>query len=87
MILTDSKHSSRRTTALAKTSPSSCVQTCQFGALRLVDGAVRVDVEQCMGCGACVSQCAQGALSLRRDPSRGEPLEVERLIAAAGETP
>jgi ferredoxin len=42
-----------------------------------------VETGRCMGCGVCVSQCEEGALSLLRDPSRGEPLEIQELIAAA----
>jgi ferredoxin len=59
-----------------------CVDHCQFGALSLEDVAV-VDAELCMGCGVCVSMCAEGACSLLRDPSRGEPLEIQQLIAEA----
>jgi ferredoxin len=36
-----------------------------------------------MGCGVCVSQCPQGALSLLREPSKGEPLEIRQLLKAA----
>jgi ferredoxin len=42
-----------------------------------------IDVDACMGCGVCVDKCEQGALSLARDPSKGEPLEIEALLAAA----
>jgi len=40
-----------------------------------------------MGCGICVSKCAQDALSLVRDPTRGEPLEMRELIASARPMP
>jgi ferredoxin len=43
-----------------------------------------VDTTACMGCGVCVSKCPEGALSLVRDPTRGEPLEIRALIASAG---
>jgi ferredoxin len=43
-----------------------------------------VDVEKCMGCGVCVEHCEQGALELKRDDTKGEPLEIVELIAAFG---
>jgi len=35
-----------------------------------------VDQSACMGCGVCIDKCIQGALSLQRDASKGEPLEI-----------
>jgi ferredoxin len=49
---------------------------CQFGALSARDSRCQVDEEKCMGCGLCVNRCPQGAISLRREPDRGEPLEI-----------
>jgi hypothetical protein len=31
----------------------------------------------------CIGRCAQGALSLVRDASKGEPLELDELLAGA----
>jgi ferredoxin len=59
-----------------------CIDFCQFSALSMDDGTVAVDTA-CMGCGACVSKCAQEALSLVREPSKGEPLEIQKLIDLA----
>jgi len=68
-----------------------CAESCPFDALTVTDGAVTVDQERCMGCGVCVSKCAQGALSLRREAGKGEPLEIQDLMASPieglGETP
>ena len=61
----------------------SCVPFCQFHALSVRDGLSIVDAAACMGCGVCVSRCPQNALSLLRDPAKGEPLEIEKLIASA----
>jgi ferredoxin len=36
-----------------------------------------------MGCGVCVAQCPQEGIELVRDPAKGEPLEIQRLIAHA----
>ncbi|MEN6321197.1 MAG: 4Fe-4S binding protein [Syntrophaceae bacterium] len=60
-----------------------CLQYCQFGALSIKDGCSIVAKDVCMGCGVCASKCPQGALSLSRDPSKGEPLEIRKLIADA----
>ena len=60
-----------------------CVRFCQFGAIELRGGRAWIDEAACMGCGVCVSKCDQGVLLLHRDPSRGEPLEIEELVASA----
>jgi ferredoxin len=61
-----------------------CAESCQFGALQPDgDGTMAVDEARCMGCGVCVSHCPQEAISLLRDPAKGEPLEIQKLIAHA----
>ena len=65
-----------------------CAEICPFDAISVPDGQAAVDGAACMGCGVCVSKCDRGALSLARDPSKSEPLEIEALIAsAAGPVP
>ena len=59
-----------------------CVDYCQFGAIKMKDDELVVDREVCMGCGVCVSKCACDAHSLVRDPGKGEPLEIHKLISA-----
>ena len=44
-----------------------------------------VDVVACMGCGVCVSQCLQEAISLLRDPAKGEPLVIQELMTYAAQ--
>jgi ferredoxin len=61
----------------------SCADTCQFAAISVDDGVARVDAAACMGCGVCVSHCPQEAITLLRDSARGEPLEIQKLIAHA----
>jgi ferredoxin len=53
---------------------------CQFGAIDLSRQG-RIDEKECMGCGVCVDVCEHDALSLVRDPSRGEPLEIHKLVS------
>jgi ferredoxin len=60
-----------------------CIDACQFLALTVIDGVAQVDKVKCMGCGVCISRCFQDALSLTRDPSRGEPLEIQKLSSGS----
>jgi len=61
-----------------------CAEVCPFGAVVVAGGMAVVDEEACMGCGVCVLSCPREALALARDPARGEPLEVQRLLAETG---
>jgi ferredoxin len=72
-----------------------CAEICPFGAIVVEGGGTAdgeiddgeggyvavVDAARCMGCGVCVARCEQGALTLVRDPGKGEPLEIQELIA------
>jgi heterodisulfide reductase subunit A-like polyferredoxin len=62
-----------------------CADYCQFAAISVDDGLARIDAFACMGCGVCVAHCPQEAISLRRDPAKGEPLEIQKLIAHAAQ--
>jgi heterodisulfide reductase subunit A-like polyferredoxin len=59
-----------------------CEDNCQFGAVNILNNMAVVDVEACMGCGVCIDKCEQQALSLNREPTKGEPLNLIELIAA-----
>jgi ferredoxin len=61
----------------------SCVEKCQFDALKIQDGRVVVDVAACMGCGICVNTCPQNAMTLERMTDRPAPLEIEQLMLQA----
>lgn len=63
-----------------------CAKKCQFKALSFDDQSISLDASACMGCGVCVNACPTGALALERDPSKGEPLEIVRLLAEAGQS-
>jgi ferredoxin len=60
-----------------------CAEVCPFGAVVVRESTAVIDVEACMGCGICVTRCEQEALSLIREPSKGEPLEIDVLLPAA----
>ena len=59
-----------------------CVEYCQFGAISVEDQA-QVDYEKCMGCGVCEDKCPVDAISLKRDPAKGEPLDIKVLMEQA----
>jgi Fe-S-cluster-containing hydrogenase component 2 len=59
------------------TAYGTCADYCQFAALSLNDDHAVVDSAACMGCGVCVAHCPQEAIALQRDPTKGEPLEIQ----------
>jgi len=62
------------------------MQRRQFAAISVDDALARIGGAACMGCGVWISQCPQEAISLLRDLAKGEPLEIQRLIAKAATT-
>jgi ferredoxin len=60
-----------------------CIDTCNFGALSLIDGDIEIDADGCMGCGVCVSVCDLGAITLELDPSKPPPLKIHELMEQA----
>lgn len=60
-----------------------CVESCQFGALHLLEDGIQISELECMGCGVCVSICDQGALCLELDSSKPAPLEIFELMEEA----
>lgn len=59
----------------------SCVEMCPFDALSLVDEKAVVDADKCMGCGRCEAVCVNNAVIIKPDPSKGEPLDMDVLLA------
>lgn len=59
-----------------------CVGYCQFGAISVNDRAL-VNYEKCMGCGVCESKCPVEAISLKKDPAKGEPLDIRMIMKQA----
>jgi ferredoxin len=53
-----------------------CSDSCQFGAMEMIEGLANVTIEKCMGCGICESSCEQGAVILKRDSTKGAPLDI-----------
>jgi Pyruvate/2-oxoacid:ferredoxin oxidoreductase delta subunit len=55
-----------------------CSRVCMFKAVTFSpDNARLYDGEACMGCGLCVERCEGRALSLVRDPGKGDPLDID----------
>lgn len=64
-----------------------CVDACHFHAISMNEEEEKAIVtsEKCMGCGVCESKCPADAIKLQLDPSKGEPLDLERLLNAKDE--
>jgi heterodisulfide reductase subunit A-like polyferredoxin len=62
-----------------------CSEFCQFAAISLNEDHAVLDEAACMGRGVCVAHCPPEAISLVRDPAKGEPLEIQKLIAQAAQ--
>jgi ferredoxin len=60
-----------------------CADDCQFGALDYQAGIAVVDQMACMGCGICIEKCSEAALTLKREASKGTPLEILSLMDEA----
>ena len=57
-----------------------CREVCVFKATTFGPDNSRIyNVAACMGCGLCTERCRQQALSLVRDQSKGDPLDVDAL--------
>ena len=57
-----------------------CAEVCAFDALSFGSGGDRLyDRAACMGCGLCAERCEEGALTLVKDPAKGEPLDLDLL--------
>jgi len=56
-------------------------KTCNFNAITIDENKQKavIDLAKCMGCGVCVDVCDRKAIQLRREPSKGDPLDVDVL--------
>jgi Pyruvate/2-oxoacid:ferredoxin oxidoreductase delta subunit len=56
---------------------------CNFFAIKMsADGVTAIiDEAKCMGCGVCEAACPIDAIHLRREPSKGDPLDLAVLKA------
>ncbi len=58
-----------------------CAEECHFLAVEINEENVAVvNSEKCMGCGICEDTCPEDAIALKRDPSKGDPLDLKELI-------
>jgi len=67
------------------TACGTCADYCQFSAISMDNGFAQIKAAACMGCGVCVSHCPQEAIELVRDSAKGEPLEIQKLMAHASQ--
>ena len=57
-----------------------CAEACPFHAITVRGETAEIEWNLCLGCGVCVDRCDRGAISLDRDNSLPEPLELAELI-------
>ncbi len=38
-----------------------------------------VKFEKCMGCGVCENVCPTEAIRMRKEPSKGDPLDIDEM--------
>jgi len=55
---------------------------CHFNAISMDDEGLKavINFEKCMGCGVCEGMCTIDAIHLRREPSKGDPLDLDELL-------
>jgi ferredoxin len=58
-----------------------CISPCNFLAMTIDKEAEKaiVDPKKCMGCGVCKTKCPENAITLVRDPSEPEPVDLRAL--------
>jgi ferredoxin len=59
-----------------------CIERCQMGALKIVEGVSTVDLGRCIGCGNCVATCPSEAITLKKKEEVHVPPKdrVEQVI-------
>jgi Fe-S-cluster-containing dehydrogenase component len=69
-----------------------CIEACPVNAISESDGVVLIDVETCIGCGACVAVCPYQAIltvdgkALKCDLCGGDPACVKECVTGALQT-
>ena len=57
-----------------------CAELNNFNCITMDgDGHPVINADNCMGCGGCEGVCPEGAISLRLEPTKGAPLDLEGL--------
>jgi len=56
-----------------------CVGVCPVGAIKIKEGVLGYQKNECLGCGLCAEQCLNGAISIYRDPEKTIPLDMDLI--------
>ncbi len=56
---------------------------CHFNAISMNEEGDRalINFDKCMGCGVCEKVCPEGAIGIKRDLAKGDPLDLDELLA------
>jgi len=57
-----------------------CAIICPFGVIAFNDEKRNYNREKCLGCGLCVENCQQKAMSLYVDPDKLLPLDIDAIL-------
>ena len=66
-----------------------CIDACPVSAIGVKDGVVLIDIEKCIGCGACEAVCLyrairiQDGVALKCDLCGGDPVCVKECVTGA----
>jgi len=55
-----------------------CEKICPFMAIKINEIAT-INLDKCMGCGLCVDKCQFNAIALKREETKGYPLDIELI--------
>ncbi len=59
-----------------------CIEgVCSFKAIKMDEETNKAIVifKKCLGCGVCESRCPANAITMLRDPSKGDPLDIDEM--------
>jgi len=57
-----------------------CESICHFDALCFTNGNRKYSKDLCMGCGLCIENCPETALSMVIDPDKPYPLDIDMIM-------
>jgi len=59
-----------------------CMDVCEYGAINLENGGMRIDPIACTGCGFCIPECPQNAIDYLTETDKGLKAEVSGITSS-----